>query len=44
MAEKEDAKPIEKESEVVSRLSKQNEEYVKEVRAEIMNVIRSWMN
>lgn len=44
MTEKEDTKPIEKESEVVSRLSKQNEEYVKEVGAEIMNVIRSWMN
>ena len=44
MTEKEDIKPIEKESEVVSRLSKQNEEYVKEVGAEIMNVIRSWMN
>ena len=44
MTEKEDTKPNEKESEVVSRLSKQNEEYVKEVGAEIMNVTRSWMN
>ena len=44
MTEKEDTKPIEKESEVVSRLSKQNEEYVKEVGAEIVNVTRSWMN
>lgn len=44
MTEKEDVKPTEDESEIVSRLSKQNEEYVKEVRAEIVNVIRSWMN
>ena len=44
MTEEEDAKPIEKESEVVSRLSKQNEEYVKEVGAEIVDVTRSWMN